>query len=104
MAARLASVKTADGHSGPTAGAGRAAAPAEVPPGPGAQALFERVFAAIRAELPVVAEPMVAAALADGTISEAQATRLGARFRQGPRLGFGLVLRGARSIGATRLP
>jgi hypothetical protein len=100
---RLASVKGGDG-GGPTAGAGQAAAPAAVPGNPAAQALFQRVFAAIRAELPVLAEPMVAAAVADGTITDAQAVRLRGRFDRGPRLGFGLVMRNARSVGATRLP
>jgi hypothetical protein len=100
--ARLASVKGGDG-SRPTAGAGRVAAPAAGPPSPAAQALFQRVFAAIRAELPVIAAPLVATAVADGTISQAQAVRLTGRFAQGPRLGFGLVMR-ARAVPATRLP
>jgi hypothetical protein len=46
----------------------------------------------------------VDAALADGSISEAQATRLSGRFEAGPRLGFGLVMRRAQAVGATRLP
>jgi hypothetical protein len=100
---RLASVKTAE-EGGPTAGAGQPAAPAEAPPSPAARELFQRALAAIRAALPAVAAPMVATALADGTITEAQAARLGGRFQAGPRLGFGLVLRNARAAGATRLP
>jgi hypothetical protein len=75
-----------------------------VPRSPAAQALFQRVFAAIRAELPVLAEPMVAVAVADGAITDAQADRLRGRFDRGPRLGFGLVMRNARAVGATRLP
>lgn len=102
--ARLASVKAAAGGSGQTAGAGQPAAPAEVPPSPAAQTVFQQALGAIRAGLPTVARPLVDAALADGSITEAQATRLSARFEAGPRLGFGLVLRGARAVGATRLP
>ncbi len=102
--ARLASVKGGDGGGRPTAGAGQAAAPAAAPRSPAAQALFQEVFAAIRADLPALAEPMVAAAVTDGTITEAQAVRLRGRFDRGPRLGFGLVMRNARSVGATRLP
>lgn len=101
---RLASVKSAAGGSGPTAGAGQPAAPAEVPTSAAAQLLFQRALGAIRADLPVVARPLVSAALADGSISEAQATRLSGRFDGGPRLGFGLVMRNARAVGATRLP
>ncbi|MGI8802852.1 MAG: hypothetical protein ACR2KV_11860 [Solirubrobacteraceae bacterium] len=102
--ARLESVRTAEHGAGPTAGAGRAAARAGAPPSLAAQTVFQRALAAVRAELPVVAAPMVSAALADGSITAAQATRLSARFGEGPRLGFGLVMRGARSVGATRLP
>ena len=83
--ARLASVKGGDG-GGPTAGAGQAAAPAAAPSSPAAQALYQRVFAAIRTELPALAEPMVTAALADGSITEAQAVRLRGRFDEGPSL------------------
>jgi hypothetical protein len=101
--ARLASVKTAE-EGGPTAGAGQPAAPAEAPPSPAARELFQRALAAIRSALPGIAAPMVAAALADGTVTEAQAARLRGRFQGGPRLGFGLVMRGARAAGATRLP
>jgi hypothetical protein len=102
--ARLAET-AADGSGLPTAGAGHTAAPAEaLPSNPDGLLVFRQALAAIRAELPVVAEPLVAAALADGSISAAQATRLTGRFEAGPRLGFGLVLRGARAVGATRLP
>ena len=101
--AGLASVKAAE-EGGPTAGAGQPAAPAAAPPGPAARELFQRALAAIRAALPTIAAPMVDAALADGTITDAQAARLRGRFSHGPRLGFGLVLRGARAAGATRLP
>jgi hypothetical protein len=101
--AGLASVKAAE-EGGPSAGPGQAAVPAQAPPTPAAQALFQRALAAIRAELPVVAAPLLGAAVADGSITEAQASRLRGRFAGGPRLGFGLVLRGARAIGATRLP
>ncbi len=101
--AGLASVKAAE-EGGQTAGAGQPAAPAAAPPGPAAHALFQRALAAIRAALPAIAAPMVDAAVADGAISETQAARLRGRFLEGPRLGFGLVLRGARAAGATRLP
>ncbi len=102
--ARLDSVKAAEAGSGPTAGAGHPAAPAVAPPSAAAQALFQQALAAIRAELPVIALPMVGAAVADGSITEAQAARLSGRLHQGPRLGFGLVMRNARAVGATRLP
>jgi hypothetical protein len=79
-------------------------APPAPPPGPDGQAVFGRVFAAIQAELPLIALPLVAAAVAEGAITEAQAARLRGRFSRGPQLGFGLVMRNARAAGATRLP
>ena len=93
----LAGLRAAD-RPGPTG------LPAAAPPSPAGHALFQRVFAAIRGELPVIALPLLLAALAEGAISEGQAARLRARFERGPQLGFGLVLRGARAAGATRLP
>lgn len=107
---RLDSARTAElprlrgtGNGGPTAGAGQAAAPADAPR-PEGRLLFQRALAAIRAELPVVADPLLRAAVADGSITESEATRLRGRFERGPRLGFGLVLHDARRVGATRLP
>lgn len=91
----LGRLRAAEGDAAPP--------PADAPPSPAAQALFQGVFGAIRAELPVIARPLVAAAVADGSITPAQAERLTGRFEAGPRLGFGLVLRHARALGSTRL-
>jgi hypothetical protein len=71
--ARLAAVDA-------TPAADSAAGVAPSTPTPAAIALFQSVFNAIRAQLPLVAKPLVRDALAAGTIDQAQADRIDQRM------------------------
>jgi len=59
-------------------------------PGSAASALFQSVFNAIRARLPVIAGPLVRDALAAGTLTPAQAIRIDQRIASRAQLGTDL--------------
>jgi hypothetical protein len=83
--------------TGPSLGAGTLS--------PAAAALFQSVFTAIRSQLPVIAKPLVADALAAGTVTEAQARRIEQRMSVRAHLGgIGLPSGHTEPLFTGRLP
>jgi hypothetical protein len=107
--ARLTGVDaTPDGATGmgtTTAAVAATAGVGGATPTPAAIALYQSVFAAIRAQLPVLARPLVRDALAGGTITEVQAGRIDQRMMVRAQVGIpGLPNRHTEPLFTGRLP